>query len=317
MEFEKRDLSTAEALRRLGRALGVSPRDASVAGLKDRHAITTQWASFFGTTRKRHGRHASTGCASSTPSDTATSRTGHLRANRFELRIRDAAAHVEAGAERPRTCRARRRAEYFGEQRFGRGGKSLDMARAWLLDGGPAPRDKRDRKFMVSVLQARVFNRVLAERVTLNELGAYVEGDLLRKEDTGGLFTTTDTADAAERVRTWAVNATGPMVGAKMRWPEGLAREREVRASAEASRWRIWAFPPRRQKALAASCTPKGHPRRGRWRRYFARVRAAVRRVCHRGSPRDSETRQCRTRKTRSGATTMYKTRTTDCATGV
>ncbi|MCA9602605.1 MAG: tRNA pseudouridine(13) synthase TruD, partial [Myxococcales bacterium] len=186
VEFEKRDLSTAEALRRLGRALGVSPRDASVAGLKDRHAITTQWASFFGTTpeaarearvdglrvlrAERHGNKL---------------RTGHLRANRFELRIRDAAAHVEAVQSVLARVERDGVPNYFGEQRFGRGGKSLDMARAWLLDGGPAPRDKRDRKFMVSVLQARVFNRVLAERVTLNELGAYVEGDLLRKEDTG------------------------------------------------------------------------------------------------------------------------------------
>src|SRR5690242_7129028 len=44
--FRKTDLTTPEAVKRLARALGSDPRDAGYAGMKDRHAITTQTASF-------------------------------------------------------------------------------------------------------------------------------------------------------------------------------------------------------------------------------------------------------------------------------
>src|SRR5512145_903179 len=42
---EKRGLNTEEAARRLARAAGVSQRNISYAGLKDRQALTRQWFS--------------------------------------------------------------------------------------------------------------------------------------------------------------------------------------------------------------------------------------------------------------------------------
>src|SRR4051794_37260442 len=45
LHVRKRGLSTPELARRIARALEVSDRDISWAGLKDRHAVTTQWLS--------------------------------------------------------------------------------------------------------------------------------------------------------------------------------------------------------------------------------------------------------------------------------
>ena len=45
---EKRGLNTEEAARRLARAAGVSQRNISYAGLKDRQALTRQWFSLRG-----------------------------------------------------------------------------------------------------------------------------------------------------------------------------------------------------------------------------------------------------------------------------
>src|SRR5688572_26307343 len=44
--FRKRGLNTLEAVKRIAERLGVASRDVGTAGLKDRHAVTTQWASF-------------------------------------------------------------------------------------------------------------------------------------------------------------------------------------------------------------------------------------------------------------------------------
>src|SRR6187402_1809836 len=44
--FRKRGLTTPDAVRALARELGVDPRFAGWAGMKDRHAVTTQTVSF-------------------------------------------------------------------------------------------------------------------------------------------------------------------------------------------------------------------------------------------------------------------------------
>jgi tRNA pseudouridine13 synthase len=49
----------------------------------------------------------------------------------------------------------------------------------------------------------------------------------MRKEDTGGMFVANDVAEAAARMDRWEISPTGPMFGAKMRWPEGDALQLE------------------------------------------------------------------------------------------
>jgi len=238
LRFEKRGLTTHEAVRRLCRALDVDPRGAGTAGLKDRHAVTRQWMSVpcrddaraqaIGETVEgvrvltitRHGNKL---------------RTGHLRGNRFVLRLRDVPEGREAEAG---TLLARLAHEgvpnYYGEQRFGRDAQNAADARRFIVDGERPPRDPFRRKLLVSALQSELFNEVLAARVADGLLARAVDGDLLRKEDSGGLFTTDDQADAEARVAAFEVSATGPMFGARMRWPEREARAREERVLHEA-----------------------------------------------------------------------------------
>ena len=231
VRFEKTNLATHEAVGQIARALDVSPRDASVAGLKDKRAVTTQWACFFHGDADRARSLDLNGIRVLEAARHGNKlRTGHLRGNRFVIRVRETdadVAHFETVLE---TLSREGAPNYYGEQRFGHGGGNLLDARAWLLGTRPPPRDKRARKFLVSVVQSSIFNRVLAERVRTGKLGEYLDGDLLKKEDSGGLFTTEDAADAALRVRDWAVSPTGPMVGPKMRWPERAALAAELAA---------------------------------------------------------------------------------------
>ena len=48
--IEKRELTTKDAVRALCESVGADPNAAGWAGLKDRHAITRQWISIWGTT---------------------------------------------------------------------------------------------------------------------------------------------------------------------------------------------------------------------------------------------------------------------------
>lgn len=231
VHFEKRGLDTQQAVKRIASALGVSPREAGVAGMKDRHAITRQWASFlFGDESRlatledpairvlevrRHGNKL---------------KTGHLRGNRFVLRMRDAeGTTVEELARRLDALAVSGVPNYFGAQRFGQRGDNAERARAWLTSGDRGPREPFQRKLLVSALQSELFNELAAERVTRGELGTVIDGDLARKEDSGGLFLVDDLATDRERAARFEISATGPMFGVSMRTPEREAAAREAR----------------------------------------------------------------------------------------
>ncbi len=232
VRFEKRGLTTPDAVRRIAQALGTDARAAGFAGLKDKHAVTTQWASFERADAagldavsiddvrilevSRHGNKL---------------RTGHLAANRFDLLLRGASAADAPAVEAVLDALGRSGVPaYFGPQRFGHDGATLVDAGRWLVQGARPPRDRFRRKLLVSALQSAVFNHLLAERLREGLLDAAIEGDLLQKTETGGLFVCEDPSVDDPRAKAFEVSATGPMVGSKMRWPAGAALAREEAA---------------------------------------------------------------------------------------
>jgi len=232
VRFVKRDVTTPDAVKAIAAALGARERDVGVAGMKDKVAVTEQTISLPASpgieeramelalpgirivAARRH-RHKL--------------KTGHLRGNRFTLVLReieDPGAVLEGFAR----VAASGVPNAFGEQRFGRDGDNASRARAWLSGKGAAPRDPRLRRLLFSALQSAVFNEVLARRVEDGTWATVLTGDIVRRRDTGGLFTCTDAGVDRERARRKEVSATGPIVGVKMTWPEGepLALERRV-----------------------------------------------------------------------------------------
>ncbi len=59
-----------------------------------------------------------------------------------------------------------------------------------------------------------------------------LEGDLLKLRSSGGLFLCSDVQTDGERAAGGEVSPTGPMIGARMRWPEGVPAELERRIAA-------------------------------------------------------------------------------------
>jgi len=236
VRFEKTSLNTPEAIKRIAIALDVDKRSAGWAGLKDRHAITEQWASFEHAKAERLvGAEIEGVRVLESARHNHKLRTGHLRGNRFTLLLRGATPeHVEPARQILDALTARGLPSYFGPQRFGRDGQNVTEAARWIVEGGRPPKPRFRRKLLVSAFQSALFNRLLADRIREGTLAAAIDGDLLQKVESGGLFVCEDPVTDTARAEAFELSATGPMFGAKMRWPEreALAREEAVLAEA-------------------------------------------------------------------------------------
>jgi tRNA pseudouridine13 synthase len=226
---EKVGMDTPEAAGVLTRALGLPPGTVAWAGLKDRLARTRQWLSI---PSEAEARLAGLELPSSLRILSSARhgnrlRVGHLRGNRFQIRIR---APRDADAAQPvlAVLSAQGLPNAFGEQRFGRGDTGR-RGRALLL-GERLPRrpDRFERKLYISAFQSELFNRMLAARLEGGWYGRARAGDLLRKADTGGLFLCqAPTVDQA-RVDRLEVSPTGPIYGWKMPRAEGEVDAEEL-----------------------------------------------------------------------------------------
>lgn len=224
--IEKRLANSEDVARDLARAVGVKPSEIGYAGRKDRFAVTRQHFSVPGLDPERAleltlprarvlraSRHAH------------KLRTGQLAGNRFVLRVAGLDAGVRAAAVDAAEVIGRiGLTNRFGPQRFGREGANVERARRLLQSGRP-PRDRRNARFLISALQAWVFNIVLAERkLTLDRVEL---GDLARKTDSGGLFRVEDEALDNARAARFEISATGPIFGTRMDEPGSPVAERE------------------------------------------------------------------------------------------
>ncbi|MBM4381314.1 MAG: tRNA pseudouridine(13) synthase TruD [Deltaproteobacteria bacterium] len=230
LHVRKRGLSTPELARQLARALGVGEREVSWAGLKDRHAVTTQWLSLPAKTAevalaglqlppgvelltaKRHGNKL---------------KNGHLRGNRFTLWLRDVADAGAAHASFERLVAAGV-PNYFGEQRFGLKDDNAEAGKL-LLRGERLPRRPSafERKLFLSAYQSQLFNRLAAARVEAGTLGRALSGDVLRKTETGGLFVCEVPEVDQPRVEAREVSPAGPLYGPKVPRAAGAVAEAE------------------------------------------------------------------------------------------
>jgi tRNA pseudouridine13 synthase len=232
VRLEKRGLTTQMAVERIAKALNVKPRDIGVAGMKDRHAVTRQWISLPPPVQPE--------AASALVLEDVTIlevvrhphklRTGHVRGNRFVLRVRgvvdDAVARAEAILAR--LAQPPGAPNWYGEQRFGRDGDNAERGRA-IVNGEGFPRDRKLARLLVSALQSELFNRWLVARMADGLYATVIAGDVLHKVG-GGMFTTEDPAIDTPRLVAGEIVLTGPMFGDTMRAPPDgtLAAEREA-----------------------------------------------------------------------------------------
>ena len=195
--IEKTGANTEWLARQLARHAQVPARDVGYSGLKDRHAVTRQWFSVprwnapdweqleaEGVTvlgQQRHNRKL---------------RRGAHRQNRFQIVLRGEISDAAGVEARLRHIAAAGVPNYFGEQRFGRGGAHIDLADAWA-SGKRLPRHKRS--IAISSARSFLFNLQLDARVRERTWNQVVPGDTVNLDGTGSVFEVSDVDDEIRR----------------------------------------------------------------------------------------------------------------------
>jgi tRNA pseudouridine13 synthase len=227
---EKRGMAPEFFARQIAQRLGISPGAVGTAGLKDRHAVTRQWVSVpkecepnvkkidgEGVRVLKTGRHVN------------KLKPGHLRGNRFRILIRqpdrDKVDAVAATLDRIRTQGL---PNFYGPQRFGRDGSTIDLGLKCLA--GQAPRRIRPFlfRFALSAVQSLLFNDYLARRLRDGLYRAVLEGDVMAKWPLGGMFVAKDVPAEQARFDARETVSAGPMFGKKTYPAEAIAAEREA-----------------------------------------------------------------------------------------
>ncbi len=218
--MHKRDWATNSAVKEVARALGISQRDVGVAGLKDRDAVTEQLLSLPWSVRERIDSFEHPDISLHDPQPHGQKlRRGHLRANRFDVVIRDLAVPVDEALVRVEAKLTALREQHgidngYGPQRFGRDGANLERGLAAL-----ARSRQKKGDLVVSAGQSALFNLYLAIRRERGLMRTALRGDLLKKTTTGGLFECADPAADQARMDAGELVVTGPMFGGKMMAP--------------------------------------------------------------------------------------------------
>lgn len=225
---EKRGMAPEYFARSIAQKLGISPGAVGTAGLKDRHAVTRQWVSVPKECEPNVGKLDGDGVrVLKTGRHTNKLKPGHLRGNRFRLFVRDAdrSVNVDAILDRIRTQGL---PNFYGPQRFGRDGGTVDLGLQCLA--GKAPRRIRPFlfRFALSAVQSLLFNDYLARRIHDGLFRTVLAGDVMGKWPVGGMFVTTDTAAEQVRFDAKEIVTTGPMFGKKTFPAEGSAADREA-----------------------------------------------------------------------------------------
>ncbi len=223
LTVEKRGMNTAFAARRIAAWAGVDESAIGYAGLKDRHAVTRQRFTVWLPKKiapdlealqsddlrvLEHAWHA------------RKLPRGALAGNRFVLVLRDVEGEHAAIETRLQAIASQGVPNYFGEQRFGRGGGNVQQAVA-MFAGRRVKRE--ERTMLLSAARSELFNRVLAARVEAGNWNAALDGEVWMLDGSRSVFGPEAFTDELQaRLAAFDIHPTGPL------WGEGELRSTDA-----------------------------------------------------------------------------------------
>lgn len=212
------DHNTRYTVKCLARLFGVTQRQVSYSGLKDRRGLTSQWFSLHlpgkniepdadqlqsqGITLLQSGRHH------------RKLRVGTHKANRFSILLRNVEA-VDDLQARADSVLGNGVPNYFGPQRFGHQGGNVDEALTWA-GNRHLPEDRAQRSRVLTTLRSWMFNGELGQRVANGSWDAWLPGDPIMLEGTQSFFREDCWSDALqERYTSGDIHIGGHLPGAE------------------------------------------------------------------------------------------------------
>lgn len=218
VKIRKTNANTLFVGERLAKFAGISERNMSYAGLKDRHAVTEQWFCLHLAGKEtpdfsqfecegvevlevtRHNRKI---------------RVGSLVGNHFELLLRDVSESEEI-TQRLSRLQAVGFPNYFTEQRFGRDGHNLTQALRWA-NGEITVKDRKKRSFYLSAARSEVFNLVVSQRIADHLTQTVLVGDYVQLAGSNSFFIVNESevSETQQRLVSGDVLLTAPLIGEK------------------------------------------------------------------------------------------------------
>lgn len=218
-QLRKRSMNTEWLARKIAEYCAVKPQAVSYAGLKDRHAVTSQWFSVHLPGKPAPDwaefvRHFNSDLAAQGESIELLDHKRHnrklqrgaLQANRFSIRLselnrsdQDALSQLQ---QRCRDIAVSGVPNYFGEQRFGHDRMNVQRARD-MLSGKNRRTPRHKRSIYLSAARSWIFNRVLTARVEAGSWDKALPGDVFMLEGSNACFAD----DASEQIPARLVQA--------------------------------------------------------------------------------------------------------------
>lgn len=215
LQIEKSGENTEFVARALARYANVRQRDVGYAGLKDRHALTTQWFSIWMPGKKepswaqfetetikirqivRHARKL---------------KRGAIVNNAFQIRVRNWHIPASETIKRLHIIAQRGFPNYFSEQRFGRNGQNVMKASRLLVENKRSKREQRS--LYLSAIRSFLFNQILAERVSRQNWNELLPGEICQLNLSNSKFSV-DLIDKElrKRIHDGDIHATGLLCG--------------------------------------------------------------------------------------------------------
>jgi tRNA pseudouridine13 synthase len=179
LQIQKTGENTDYVARQLARFANVRQRDIGYAGLKDRHAVTTQWFSVWlpgkpepdWTTFESDNINIK---VLQTIRHARKLKRGVLSGNNFEITIHDWQGNQTKTIEQLSLIKANGIANYYGEQRFGNQGQNVNKVLA-MFRGEKISREQRS--LYLSAARSYLFNKILSERVAAGNWDQALAGD--------------------------------------------------------------------------------------------------------------------------------------------
>ncbi|MCK9455354.1 MAG: tRNA pseudouridine(13) synthase TruD [Sulfurimonas sp.] len=170
LKVQKIELTTWDMIAIFAEYLAIPAQKIGYAGLKDKHATTTQYLSletkYETLLKKFHHKQIK---ILSTTRHSHSIRMGDLKGNRFSINLYDVDVIDSGKIEKiARKIEKSGLPNYFGYQRFGRDAGSVEQARE-MIKGELFIEDTKLKNFLVSVYQSYYFNEWLRERVMLSK----------------------------------------------------------------------------------------------------------------------------------------------------
>lgn len=217
LKIRKKNTNTDWVAEQLAKFSDVAQVAIGYAGLKDRHAVTSQWFSINleGKTEPdwqqfeseelqiveitRHGKKL---------------KRGVLSGNYFTLRLTEMNGDKPYWQSRLEQIKQTGVPNYFAEQRFGHNGNNLQRVDYWFKTG-KAPKKRNQRSIYLSAARSWLFNLVLAKRVETGDWNRAVDGDLMLLSGTQASLFTAESSDTdiEKRVASMDIHPTGPLWG--------------------------------------------------------------------------------------------------------